>query len=136
MTKLRCDFRTLLAAIIALTLVGFSAQGANLSDKDRQFLGGYEKLRTALAVDDLTKAKAAAKDLGDAGADFAKANSLADARAAFEKLTAKAKGLITGQSGFYVGHCPMLKKDWVQTSDKIENPYGGKDMVTCGEIKQ
>lgn len=136
MTKLRYHFRTLLAAIIALTLVGFSAQGANLSDKDKQFLGGYEKLRAALAADDLGKAKTAAKDLGDDGTDFAKASSLADARAAFEKLSAKAQGLITGQSGFYVVHCPMLKKDWVQTSEKIENPYGGKDMLTCGEIKK
>jgi len=136
MTKLRHHFRTLLAAIIALTLVGFSAQGANLADKDKQFLSGYEKLRAALATDDLGKAKSAAKDMGDDGADFAKANSLADARAAFEKLSTKAKGLITGQSGFYVVHCPMLKKDWVQTSDKIENPYGGKAMLTCGEVKK
>ena len=29
----------------------------------------------------------------------------------------------------------MLKKDWVQTSDKIANPYGGAGMITCGEIK-
>ena len=136
MTKLRYNFRTLLAALIALTLVGFSAQAANLSDKDKQFLAGYEKIHTALVADDLGKAKSAAQELGEDGTDFGKVNSLADARAAFEKLSAKAKGLITGQSGFYVVHCPMLKKDWVQTSDKIENPYGGKDMVTCGEIKK
>jgi hypothetical protein len=24
----------------------------------------------------------------------------------------------------------------VQTSDKVENPYGGKDMLTCGEVKK
>ena len=136
MTTLRQNLQTLLAALIALTLVGFTAQGANLSDKDKQFLGGYDKLRAALAADDLGKAKTAAKELGDDGTDFMKAISLADARVAFEKLSAKAKGLITGQSGFYVVHCPMLKKDWVQTSDKIENPYGGKNMLTCGEVKK
>lgn len=136
MTKLRYNFRTLLAAVIALTLVGFFAQAANLSDKDKQFLAGYEKIHAALVADDLGKAKSAAQELGPDGTDFGKVNSLADARAAFEKLSAKAKGLITGQSGFYVVHCPMLKKDWVQTSTTISNPYGGKDMVSCGEIKK
>jgi hypothetical protein len=57
-------------------------------------------------------------------------------RAAFEKLSDKARQLVTGQSGYYVVNCPMLKKDWVQTSEKIANPYGGKEMATCGEIKK
>jgi len=30
----------------------------------------------------------------------------------------------------------MLKKDWVQTSEKIGNPYYGKEMAGCGEIKK
>jgi hypothetical protein len=129
-------FRTLLAAMIALTFIGFSAQAANLSDKDKQFLAGYEKVHAALATDDLPVAKSAAKELGEDGSDIAKANSLTDAHAAFEKLSDKAKSMIAGQSGFYVVHCPMLKKDWVQTSAKIANPYGGKEMATCGEIKK
>lgn len=136
MKKSMDNFRTLLAGFIALTFVGFSAQAANLSDKDKQFLAGYEKVHTALAADDLGKAKTAAKDLGEDGTDIAQAKSLADARATFEKLSAKAKSLITGQSGFYVVHCPMLKKDWVQTNEKVENPYGGKEMRSCGEVKK
>src|SRR5213080_4284224 len=64
------------------------------------------------------------------------ANSLQEARSAFEKLSGRAKTMIAGQSGYYVAHCPMLNKDWVQTSTTISNPYGGKDMVSCGEIKK
>jgi hypothetical protein len=30
----------------------------------------------------------------------------------------------------------MLKKDWVQTSTTVANPYAGKDMVSCGEIQK
>lgn len=30
----------------------------------------------------------------------------------------------------------MVKKDWVQTSEKISNPYAGKEMLTCGSIKK
>jgi hypothetical protein len=130
------NFRMLLAAMIASTFIGFSAQAANLSDKDKQFLAGYEKIHSALAGDDLAGAKSAAKDLGEEGGDIAKAKSLAEARAAFEKLSDNAKSMIAGQSGFYLVHCPMLKKDWVQTSEKIANPYTGKEMATCGEIKK
>ena|ERR1700676_3648589 len=130
------NFRTILAATIAITAIAFSAQAANLSDKDKQFLVGYEKVHTALAADDLSTAKSAAKDLGEEGGDIAKAGSLKDARAGFEKLSTRAKTLAAGQSGYHVFHCPMLNKDWVQSSTTVANPYGGKEMVGCGEIQK
>lgn len=130
------NFRALLAATIAITALAVSAQAANLSDKDNQFLAGYEKVHTALAADDLSTAKSAAKDLGEEGSDIAQAGSLKDARAGFEKLSNRAKTLVVGQSGYHVAHCPMLNKDWVQTSTTISNPYGGKEMVGCGEIQK
>ena len=111
-------------------------QAAPLSETDKQFLARYDKIRGALVADDLGAARTAAGELGDEGADLAKSSSLKEARVAFEKLSDKAKQLAAGQSGYYLAHCPMLKKDWVQTSDKISNPYGGKEMVTCGEIKK
>ena len=126
----------MLAAAIAITAIAVSAQAANLSDKDKQFLTGYEKVHTALAADDLSAAKSAAKDLGEEGSDIAQAGSLKDARAGFEKLSNRAKTLVAGQSGYHVAHCPMLNKDWVQTSTTISNPYGGKEMVGCGEIQK
>jgi len=125
---------TLAAVCVALTSAG--ANAANLSDKDKQFLNSYEKVHTALAADDLDAAKAAAGDLGADGAVLAKSTSLKAARAEFEKLSAKAKQLATGQSGYHVYHCPMLNKDWVQTSTATANPYGGKNMIGCGEIQK
>jgi hypothetical protein len=136
MKKTINNFRTMLAAAIAITAIAVSAQAANLSDKDKQFLTGYEKVHTALAADDLSAAKSAAKDLGEEGSDIAQAGSLKDARAGFEKLSNRAKTLVAGQSGYHVAHCPMLNKDWVQTSTTIANPYGGKEMIGCGEIQK
>jgi hypothetical protein len=133
MKKLRIiKLFTLTAICAALS----SASAATLSDKDKQFLSGYEKAHTALAANDLNGAKAAANDLGSEGAELSKSSSLKEARAAFERLSVNAKQLATGQPGYYVAHCPMLSKDWVQTSTTISNPYGGKDMVSCGEIKK
>jgi hypothetical protein len=126
----------LVAVGIALMVIPFFAHAANLSDNEKEFLTGYEKVHMALAADDLARAKSAASDLGEYGREIAKANSLKDARVSFEKLSGRAKSLVVGQSGYYVLHCPMLKKDWVQTSPTVANPYGGKEMVGCGEIQK
>jgi len=135
MKKLRITYLITLVAV-CVALAGAIADAATLSDKDKQFLAGYEKANTALVADDLSGAKAAAGDLGTEGAELSKSASLKDARSAFEKLSAKAKQLAAGQPGYHVYHCPMLKKDWVQTSTTTANPYGGKDMIGCGEIQK
>src|SRR5947207_9246143 len=90
--RIRHQFIAALALGVAL-IITVAASAAELSDKDKQFLSAYEKARAALVADDLSGAKAAGADLGDAGADLAKSGSLQDARAAFEKLSAKAKQL-------------------------------------------
>ena len=126
----------LLFAAIAFGVIASLGHAANLSDQDKKFLTSYEKIHIALAADDLAGVKAAATELGDSGNDIAKANSLNDARAGFEKLSAHAKTITTGQNGYHVAHCPMLNKDWVQTSTTISNPYGGKEMIGCGEIQK
>ncbi len=135
MKKLRIAHLITFAAV-CVALTGATADAATLSDKDKQFLAGYEKAHTALVADDLSGVKAAAGELGTEGVELSKSTSLKDARSAFEKLSAKAKQLTAGQPGYHVYHCPMLKKDWVQTSTTTANPYGGKDMVGCGEIQK
>ena len=108
-----------------------------LSDSDKFFLAGYEKLRAALVADDLVKANEAAAALSDAGYEVPKSETLERARGNFAKTSEIAIKVASGQAGYHVMHCPMLNKDWVQTSDKVSNPYGGKEMVTCGsEIKK
>ena len=136
MKILKHKLTTLLFAAIAFGISASHGHAANLSDQDKKFLTSYEKIHIALAADDLAGVKAAATELGDSGNDIANANSLRNARAGFEKLSAHAKTAAASQAGYYVAHCPMLNKDWVQTSTTISNPYGGKDMVGCGEIQK
>lgn len=137
---MKLNYKTVSAvlAATALVFIGFAGavQAAALSDQDKEFLNAYGKAHDALVADDLAAAKKAASDLGPAGADLSKSNSLDDARSAFSKVSDKAAKLAAGQSRYYVAHCPMKDKDWVQTSTTIANPYGGKDMVSCGEIKK
>ena len=128
--------RLMLLSAVCVALTCAVAEAASLAETDKQFLAAYEKIHTALAADDLSNAVSAAKELGDGGGDIVKAKSLTEARTSFEKLSAKAKGLVAGQSGYYLVHCPMLKKDWVQTSTTVTNPYAGKAMASCGEIQK
>ena len=123
--------------VIAVFIAGSGmVLAAPLGDSEKQFLASYDKIRLALAADDLSTAKTVAAGLGVDGSKLAKSGSLKEARAAFENLSDKAKQLAAGQAGYYVVNCPMLKKDWVQMTEKIGNPYYGKEMATCGEIKK
>jgi hypothetical protein len=79
--------KKLILIIPFLVLGAALIQAAPLSDNDKQFLARYEKVRSALAADDLPSAKTAASDLGDEGAALAKSNSLKEARIAFDKLS-------------------------------------------------
>jgi hypothetical protein len=108
-----------------------------LSEADAAFLASYEKIRAALAGDNLDAAKAAATGLEGAEA-IAAAKKIADARVAFKALSAKAIAKAKGHAGFYVAHCPMVKgggADWLATKKAIENPYFGSAMFACGYIK-
>lgn len=128
--------RTLaLAAACTLAFVACT-KAAELTDSDKQFLGNYEKVRAALAADNLPEAKKAAAEMGDDGAPIAKSESIITARKEFATMSEKAIEMTKGESGYYRVNCPMVKKDWVQTSTKISNPYAGKEMLTCGVVKK
>jgi hypothetical protein len=128
-------FGMLMTAVAVVALVA-PLDAEQLSDENKKFLAAYEKARQALAADDLDGAKNAAADLGTKGSELANSKSLGDARAVFAKISAEAEKMVAGQPGYYVMHCPMLKKDWVQTTEKVANPYAGKQMLTCGEVKK
>jgi hypothetical protein len=136
MKRPKFKLTTLLLATIAFGTIASLVRAATLSDQDKKFLAGYEKIHAALVADDLAGAKTAATELGESGTDIAKANSLKDVRVGFEKLSTRAAIITSDQANYHRFHCPMLNKDWVQTSTKVANPYGGKEMVGCGEIQK
>ena len=137
MNQIKNHFRKLLTlSLMTILASAVALSAAESSESNKQFLTSYTQVHKALVEDDLAAAKTAAGALGQAGAPLAKSSSLKEARVAFEKLTVEAKTRSAGQSDYHVFHCPMLKKDWVQTSTTTANPYGGKEMVTCGEIQK
>jgi hypothetical protein len=129
--------RCLMAMVCLLPLVCPTRLAAEeLSESDKFFLADYEKMRAALAADDLARSNEVAAELTADGFPAAKSETLERARAEFVKLSETAITTAAKQPGYYVVHCPMLNRDWVQTSKQISNPYGGKDLLTCGQIKE
>ena len=62
-------------------------------------------------------------------------------RAAFSSLSnnlwSTVKGLkIKDNGAIYVDYCPMKDAYWLSKESAIKNPYFGKQMLTCGSIKE
>ncbi len=125
----------ILLSFVAIAL-GTPVHAAELTPEDKTYLTNYEKVRVALAADDLAVAKTSASALGEEGKAVAEADKIATARAEFEKLSDRAVAMAKGKEGYYVAYCPMVRKSWVQTSKEISNPYAGQEMLTCGVIKK
>ncbi len=118
----------------------------------------YDGLRAALAEDDAAKAATSARALATAAqAATAKAasqkstlealakhakeisgNDIEAQRTAFGEVSRQLVTLLAARPALQKGHhvytCPMAKgyKKWVQTTDKMANPYMGKKMLHCG----
>jgi hypothetical protein len=70
---------------------------------------------------------------------LAQAKDLKAAREAFKPLSASLiKYLADNKAGKGVYHevyCPMAKASWLQLGKDVRNPYYGKEMLDCGEVK-
>jgi len=68
-----------------------------------------------------------------------KAKDLETARAAFKTLSESLIQFVKGQKAaagtYHVAYCPMAKARWLQTGTTVMNPYTGKSMPHCGQIK-
>lgn len=121
-------------------------------------IDNYLAVQTALANDDLEAAKEAADALSEVADDIEDAHTksverfgetveaaadqledagdLATARAAFKALTVpmEAWNASAKTEGIDTVYCEMSKGRWLQATGKIQNPYHGKEMQTCGEV--
>jgi len=141
--------RHALAALVlcgASTIVSGQTPPAAPAKPAVQAFEHYERVRVALAADKLTDvaphARALAAVVGPVGgagskkaADaIAAATTIDDARKHFGDLSTILVPVFQAEAipGTTAYICEMKKKPWVQRGDKIENPYYGKSMLTCG----
>ncbi len=134
--------------VLGLILGAVRLSAADSMPMKNEVLASYVKVSAALADDDLAAAKAAAvavakhagmsdkKEIAAKAEAVAKATKIDAARENFKALSAAVEPLAAGEKGYVVMHCPMAGADWLQTSAKVQNPYFGKAMLTCGAPKK
>src|SRR6266516_562638 len=152
--------RLLIAAtLLALPVASFAADEKKtesaLMEPVKSVLAHYLMIQTELAKDSLKgveeHANAIAKavkgdemkmlspDVAKQAETLAKAKDLKAAREAFKPLSASlVKYLADNKAGngvYHEAYCPMVKASWLQTGKDIKNPYMGKEMLTCGTLK-
>ena len=160
MKSLKHTVRLFVAAtLIAAPLAGFAedkkADDAALMQPVKSVYDSYLKIQAELAKDSTqdvaVNANAIAKavkddemkmlssDVATQAETLAKAKDLKAAREAFKPLS---KSLIkyladnkAGKGVYHEAYCPMVKSSWLQTEKEVRNPYYGKSMLTCGELK-
>jgi Cu(I)/Ag(I) efflux system membrane fusion protein len=70
---------------------------------------------------------------------LSKAKDLETARVAFKPLSESLIQYVKDQkdspSAYHEVYCPMAKASWLQTNKTVMNPYMGKAMIRCGQLK-
>ena len=127
------------------------AAGSTLS---ASIVDPYLRIQEALADDKMDGVKenagqvatasaslgAPAAKIDTAAVQLASASGLEDARTKFATLSEAVDHYMTGlhlkaPEGVRVAFCPMVQKPWLQKGEAIENPYYGKEMLTCGTLR-
>ena len=104
---------------------------------------GLDNVATNAAAIDLeatSLGKPAAK-ISAAAKDVLKATKIADVRTAYGKLSEALVAYLDAQKrapgpGLKVAVCPMVNKPWIQKDGAIQNPYYGREMLSCGSFKK
>ena len=138
-----------ITCVLAAAMLAAPAFARQANNEEAACLKAYHQVHDALAKDDLAAATKSASDLAEKAtaakcpstprhaAELAKSDSLEKAREHFKAISEECIKMMAGVDGQHVFTCPMAKADWLQTdSKKVSNPYMGKKMPTCGELKK
>ncbi len=107
----------------------------------------YAPLRDALVQDDLETAQKKAIALSKYAKEkdehlvllcheISHSKSLDEARETFKEVSDYVIKHVSNKEGYFIGECPMAKAKWVQTDEKVKNPYMGKSMLSCGSVQK
>lgn len=144
--------------VMMLGLIVVFSLPHRLTQQERVLIGHYDSVRTALSLDDLPAARAAAsgleassrgyKEIMKAATALARTESLPAARDAFQAMSSQVIKLASGNDGYYRVGCSMAGcpspcepcdttkfGDWIQISPVIQNPFMGKAHPDCGIVK-
>jgi Cu(I)/Ag(I) efflux system membrane fusion protein len=111
-------------------------QGALVEDSLQGLSGAGTAIAKAIQADSKHALPAKVAEQADA---LGKAKDLESARAAFKTLSDTLIEFVKTQKAaagtYHIAYCPMAKASWLQTGTPVMNPYMGKSMPHCGQLK-
>lgn len=124
-----------------------SAHAATNTQPMDEVLGAYLKIQESLAKDSMDGVTASATLIAGKSADDAiktpaqalsKDTAIEPARENFKKLSTAMDewAKVKKPSGVDRAYCHMASAPWLQKTGDIHNPYYGKSMESCGEIRK
>src|SRR5882724_523509 len=160
MKLIKYTARLFLALVVSASPFGaFSAEDKKADDAlmepVKSVLDHYLKIQGELAKDSIkgvdvhaatiSKAvkgddmKMLSPDVAKQADALAQAKDIKKAREAFKPLSASLVKYLAdnkaGKGAYHEAYCPMAKASWLQTEKEVRNPYYGKSMLDCGELK-
>ena len=147
-------YATLVMAVVAF-LTPARAGSSALMEPVKSVLDHYLAIQTNLASDTIKGvndhataiSKAVAGDtmkmlppeVAKQADTLAQAKDLKAAREAFKPLSASLIKYFaankSAKAAYQEVYCPMAEASWLQIGKDIKNPYYGKEMLDCGELK-
>jgi Cu(I)/Ag(I) efflux system membrane fusion protein len=143
------------AAALLCSTAGCAPDSPALKEPAKSVMSNYLAIQASLAgdtiqgLDEHAKAIATAvqgdstktlpPDIAAQAETLAQAKDIKAARAAFKPLSASLIAYIGHEKAakglYHEVYCPMAEASWLQTGKDIRNPYYGKEMLDCGELK-
>jgi hypothetical protein len=109
----------------------------NLANDSVQGLDQHAKAIAAAVKGD--KLKMLPPGVAKQAETLGQAKDLKAARAAFKPFSASLIKYMAdkkaGHGVYHEAYCPMADASWLQTGKEIRNPYFGKEMLDCGDLK-
>lgn len=108
-------------------------------DADKTSKEATEFIKTASAIDYKKVSEGNLDILRKDATAISEARNISTQRETFTNLSdnmiALAKEYKLSENPIYVQYCPMADSSWLSDESKIANPYYGKSMLTCGNVK-
>ncbi len=140
-TASQSSFEQLLSLYYNIKNALVNSDAASAASKAGEFVNAVKKIDSEKLSESEQKDFTSLRDKLTADAkSISQSKDLAKQRIYFASLSdniySLAKEIKLSAQPIYRDYCPMKKKYWLSSKSAIKNPYFGKAMPTCGEVKE
>ncbi|RZL19362.1 MAG: DUF3347 domain-containing protein [Pedobacter sp.] len=140
-TSKKSSFTALLTAYYDIKNALVNSDGVTANSKAAEFLKAINAIdMKALPPAEMNSFRSFQDKLSFDARHISETKEIAHQREHFANFSSNffklAKAVKITDQPIYYSYCPMKKSYWLSANAPIENPYYGKQMLTCGEVTE